>query len=81
MERKVDLGRLDLGRLEQPGYPGVEEKAARQLASAFHRSASLDSAVSWSAQEYAQTYANTHELSEVLDEIRRLEKMPYLGGA
>ena len=75
MERKVDLGVL-----HQPGHVGgVEERAARRLAMALHRSESTFCAVSWSAQERAQDYANTHTLSETLDEGQRLEALALPG--
>ena len=71
MERKVDL--RNPGRVGS--YLGVEEKAALALACAIHRSESDDTSLSasWSAQERAQDFANTHELSEVLDEVLRLD--------
>lgn len=71
MERKVDLRKP--GRVGS--YPSVEEKATMALACAIHRSESDDDTISasWSAQERAQAFANEHELSEVLDEVLRLD--------
>lgn len=71
MDKEIDLAALHL----QPvgSYPGVEEKAALQLARAIHRAEATGVATSWSAQQRAQEYANAHTLSETLDEIARLE--------
>lgn len=69
MERKVNLRELHPAGT----YPSVEEKAARALARAIHNAESDGAEVSWSAQERAQAFANEHSLSEVLDEVRRLD--------
>lgn len=75
MERKVNLREL-----KQPGtYPSVEEKVTLELATAIHRSESTDCSISWSAQERAQEFANSHDLGEVLDEKFRLEDLALPG--
>lgn len=73
MEKKVDLSVL-----QQVGtYPSVEEKAVLELAAAMHRAESTDIAISWSAQERAQKFANEHSLSEVLDLMFKLQDCPF----
>jgi hypothetical protein len=68
-ERKADLREL-----HQVGtYLGVEDKAAHQLASAIHYAESKHCVISWSAQERAMEYFNTHGLGATLDEMFRLE--------
>ena len=69
MERKVNLRELK----PAGSYPSVEEKAAMLRARAIHNAESDGVAVSWSAQERAQTFANEHELWEVLNEVLRLD--------
>jgi len=72
--------KADLRTLRPTGsYPGVEDKAARELAHAIHCSESTDCVVSWSAQERAQGYFNTNGLGETLDETRRLEALRIEG--
>jgi hypothetical protein len=71
MDKQVNLAELG----EVGTYPGVEEKAARELACAIHYAESRDCSVSWSAQERAQAFANTHDLAEVLDEMFRLRAL------
>lgn len=74
-DRKVDL-RI----LREPGtYPSVEEKATLELARAIHRAESTDVSTSWSAQERAMEFANSHTLGETLDEMFRLEKLALPG--
>jgi len=68
--------KADLRKLHPSGhYPGVEDKAAMQLATAMHEAESDDVAVSWSAQERAQDYFNEHGLAATLDEMFRLQKL------
>ena len=55
--------------------PNVEECSALRLASAIHFAESTNVAVSWSAQERAQDYINTHGLAKALDEATRLEAL------
>lgn len=68
--------KADLRKLHPPGhYPGVEDKAALQLARAIHYAESDGCAISWSAQERAMNFFNEHGLAATLDEIFRLEKL------
>lgn len=68
-ERKADLKTLrPVG-----SYPGVEDRAALELARAIHRSESDAVSVSWSAQQRAQDFFNEHGLVATLDECERLE--------
>ena len=71
MENKVNFRKL-----EQPGsYPSLETKLALQLATAIHNSESDGVAISWSAQERAQDFVNSHDITECLDELFRLEDL------
>jgi hypothetical protein len=68
--------KVDFRKLDQPGdYPGVEEKAARDLARAIHWSESTDCSISWSAQERAMNFYNQHGFAATLDEMFRLRKL------
>lgn len=67
--------KANLRTLHQPGHcPGVEDSAALDLARAIHRAESPRLVTSWSAQERAQKFVNSHGLLAALDEIARLEK-------
>jgi hypothetical protein len=68
--------KANLRKLHPVGhYPGVEDKAALQLARAIHYSESTHCVTSWSAQERAQAFFNEHGLAATLDEIFRLESL------
>lgn len=66
----------DLRTLRQPGeYLNLHDKLALELATAIHESESDDCAVSWSAQERAQNYFNTHGFIKTLDELFRVKAL------
>lgn len=50
-----------------------------QLARAIHASEDTHCVTSWSAQERAQDFFNTHGLGATLDECRRLEALRLPG--
>lgn len=72
--------KANLRKLHPAGsYPGVEDKAALQLARAIHASRDAHCVTSWSAQEEAQDYFNEHDLAATLDECERLETLRLPG--
>jgi hypothetical protein len=78
----VKVRKADLRKLHPTGhYPGVEDRAARRLARAIHRSESTHPVTSWSAQERAQDYFNAHGLAATLDEAMRLEGCAIKGAS
>jgi hypothetical protein len=68
--------RADLRTLRTPGHvDSVPDRAARRLAQAIHDVESDGAAVSWSAQERAETFYNARGLAATLDEATRLERI------
>lgn len=71
MARKVDLARLDA-----PGtVDDMYHKLARELAHAYHVAESDDIAISWPAQERAQSFFNAHGFEATLDELFRVRAL------
>jgi len=72
--REPHVTKADL-MAHMPGeVPLPEERAVLQLAHAIHRAESSDAVTSWSAQERAMDFFNTHGLGATLDRMFELEK-------
>ncbi len=73
-KKSIEPRKADLRKLHPAGtYQNTEDRAASRLARAIHFAESTNVATSWSAQERAQEFYNTHGLSKTLDYAARME--------
>jgi predicted GNAT family N-acyltransferase len=75
----VDL-RANVNDPSQIGrVPGPDIRCVLELARAIHRAENTSRAISWSAQERAQDFYNTHGMYDALTEMFRLQAIEVEG--